>query len=106
MAGEDNKLVKTLTLAPAVGLAITMVVGSGRHLGRRRHCADHPGADCATYRWDRLLCLCGMGTHVVHDRGIQEPETGFPVDDRHQLRHRGGAVPADRYHHSTRASTR
>jgi amino acid efflux transporter len=29
MAGQNNRLVKTLTLAPAVGLAITMVVGSG-----------------------------------------------------------------------------
>ena len=29
MAGEDNRLVKTLTLVPAIGLAITMVVGSG-----------------------------------------------------------------------------
>jgi amino acid efflux transporter len=74
MAGEDNTLVKTLTLAPAVGLAITMVVGSG--LLVLPGLAYQQASSAAIYAWG-LSALVSVPLLVVFARlGASFPNAG------------------------------
>jgi amino acid efflux transporter len=74
MDGEDNTLAKTLTLAPAVGLAITMVVGSG--LLVLPGLAYEQASSAAIYAWG-LSALVSVPLLVIFARlGASFPSAG------------------------------